>query len=334
MSARLRGPQRLQKRGSPDSTKHTRTSSSNDGADYSRPTSPPRGSGAGDRSAQDSATVDFAAFAAGGIRGFLDFDPRPTFIVTQDADFDAALEPVFTNVSLHSNVQLMKALSIKTKINSPQLSPKLSTTEFRAWLKDLSQLGDIESSNPAAFSFWGFLWTGFTLHNKWIVISGSNREVKSISGTVPLRNKSSPSLSGQRSDLQNSRNSRLTSEDDFLDQESPLHNNTYSLFMSGVTPDWTLPQPEADLSPHVILTRSVDWGSTPLGDMSTWSPEFRQIVCLLMANPHPAALFVCIVKNSLFPLLSCTCMTKHSSWSNTQLRARPLRQPISHKSES
>jgi hypothetical protein len=37
------------------------------------------------------------------------------------------------------------------------------------------------------------------------------------------------------------------------------------------TPDWTLPNPEGDLSPHVIFARSVDWSVTPLGDMNTWS---------------------------------------------------------------
>ena len=61
--------------------------------------------------------------------------------------------------------------------------------------------------------------------------------------------------------------------------------------MSGFTPDWTLPQPEHDLSPHIIFARSIDWSATALGDMSTWTPEFRQVVCLLVANPHPAAVF-------------------------------------------
>lgn len=57
------------------------------------------------------------------------------------------------------------------------------------------------------------------------------------------------------------------------------------------TPDWTVTHPEGDLAPHVIFARSIDWSTTPLGDMSTWSREFRQICNHLMANPHPAALF-------------------------------------------
>lgn len=57
------------------------------------------------------------------------------------------------------------------------------------------------------------------------------------------------------------------------------------------TPDWTIANPKGALSPHTIFARSIDWGTTPLGDMSTWSREFRQICNHLMANPFPAALF-------------------------------------------
>jgi hypothetical protein len=287
MSARLRKPQRLQQRGSPDSTKHTRTSST-EGTGYSSPQH-----SIGDRSDDESATVDFASV---GVQGFLDFDSRPTFVVAQDANFDDGLDPIFINVSLRSNLQLVKALSIQTKSNSPQLSPKVSSTEFRAWLKDIAQLADLELLDPATFSFWGFLWTGFTIQKRWLVISGSNREMKSISGTVPQRSESSTSPTGQPSDVKKIKNSRSSSGDDILDQESPLDTSARSLYMSRVAPDWTLPQPEAALSPHIIFARSIDWGSTPLGDMSTWSPEFRQVACLLMANPHPAAVFVCMTK--------------------------------------
>lgn len=55
--------------------------------------------------------------------------------------------------------------------------------------------------------------------------------------------------------------------------------------------DWTLANPEGLLSPHIELVRSVDWAKTSLGPMDQWSCEFRQIVNLVMTNPHPAALF-------------------------------------------
>lgn len=55
--------------------------------------------------------------------------------------------------------------------------------------------------------------------------------------------------------------------------------------------DWTSPEPEGLLSTHLQYVRSVDWSATCLGPMDQWSSEFRQIANLVMANPHPAALF-------------------------------------------
>jgi hypothetical protein len=53
--------------------------------------------------------------------------------------------------------------------------------------------------------------------------------------------------------------------------------------------DWTVAKPKGLLSEHVILARSVDWASTPLGPMNGWSPEFRQIANLVMVSARPLA---------------------------------------------
>lgn len=55
--------------------------------------------------------------------------------------------------------------------------------------------------------------------------------------------------------------------------------------------DWTVKEPKGTLSAHLSFARSVDWASTSLGAMGTWSPEFRQVANLVMQNPQPAALF-------------------------------------------
>lgn len=56
-------------------------------------------------------------------------------------------------------------------------------------------------------------------------------------------------------------------------------------------PDMTIAKPRGQLTEHMVFTRSVDWGATPLGPMESWSVQFREIVNLVMRNPHPAALF-------------------------------------------
>ncbi|KAF5967654.1 sensory transduction histidine kinase [Fusarium coicis] len=55
--------------------------------------------------------------------------------------------------------------------------------------------------------------------------------------------------------------------------------------------DWTATNPKGILSPYIQLLRAIDWSSTPLGPMSTWSPELHQVANLVINNPHPANIF-------------------------------------------
>ncbi|KPM39531.1 hypothetical protein AK830_g7026 [Neonectria ditissima] len=55
--------------------------------------------------------------------------------------------------------------------------------------------------------------------------------------------------------------------------------------------DWTAKKPKGILHPHLEFCRSIDWASTPLGAMNTWSPALREIANLCMNNPHPINIF-------------------------------------------
>lgn len=55
--------------------------------------------------------------------------------------------------------------------------------------------------------------------------------------------------------------------------------------------DWTrLPNSPA-LPRHIQFARSIDWESTPLGPIEEWAPELRSMCNLIMASPHPAAMY-------------------------------------------
>ncbi|KAF2716077.1 hypothetical protein K431DRAFT_316794 [Polychaeton citri CBS 116435] len=55
--------------------------------------------------------------------------------------------------------------------------------------------------------------------------------------------------------------------------------------------DWTrLPITDA-MPPHIRFARSVDWAVTSLGPIETWSADLRQMCNLIMASPHPAAMY-------------------------------------------
>nr|POE80033.1 hybrid signal transduction histidine kinase k [Quercus suber] len=55
--------------------------------------------------------------------------------------------------------------------------------------------------------------------------------------------------------------------------------------------DWTR-LPLSDLMPpHIQFARGIDWASTSLGPIEEWQSDLRQMCNLIMASPHPAAMY-------------------------------------------
>lgn len=55
--------------------------------------------------------------------------------------------------------------------------------------------------------------------------------------------------------------------------------------------DWTDDIPPEHLSNHALWARSIDWASTPLGPMHSWSSQLRSVCNLVMFDPQPAVVF-------------------------------------------
>ena len=55
--------------------------------------------------------------------------------------------------------------------------------------------------------------------------------------------------------------------------------------------DWTRMPLEANLPAHIRFARSVDWAATSLGPIESWSADLRAMCNLIMASPHPAAMY-------------------------------------------
>lgn len=55
--------------------------------------------------------------------------------------------------------------------------------------------------------------------------------------------------------------------------------------------DWTRLPVSDSLPKHVQFARTVDWASTALGPIEGWSADLRQMCNLIMASPHPAAMY-------------------------------------------
>ena len=55
--------------------------------------------------------------------------------------------------------------------------------------------------------------------------------------------------------------------------------------------DWTRLPNSPVLPRHIQFARSIDWGSTSLGPIEGWSSDLRSMCNLIMASPHPAAMY-------------------------------------------
>lgn len=106
-----------------------------------------------------------------------------------------------------------------------------------------------------AFAFLNHSWRSCVLAGRWIVVSGlpSLLDGETKADGEPLSKKKS--------------RSRLS------------------------TFDWTDNLPPASLSPYVAWARSIDWSSTPLGPMSSWSPQLRSNASLVMQDTRAAVGF-------------------------------------------
>ena len=116
----------------------------------------------------------------------------------------------------------------------------------------------IDRRHDRPFLYRGFSWTRILILGRWAVISGTSIEssVRNESGDVEglaLAKKTSRSIIP--------------------------------------TFDWTHQLPPARLSSHVAWARSIDWATTPLGPMNSWSAQLRSISNLIMQDPKPAVGF-------------------------------------------
>ena len=72
----------------------------------------------------------------------------------------------------------------------------------------------------------------------------------------------------------------------------PSRHNSSSLLTDGTGFfDWTRLPLTPTLPQHIQFAKSVDWSATSLGPMETWPSDLRLVCNLLMASPHPAALY-------------------------------------------
>lgn len=249
----------------------------------------------------------------------LDQDSRPTFVLDLDPDDDTPCplyghDPVFCNSALRLHERLTDAITGARGDIEPNTGPTYQ--DFRLWATSITRHDDSKDCFPLSFLYADMLWTGCTVRKRWRIISGSlwnpgipvrdlivsaahqsrtSSDKSSMKASAPAATDGSTNTAN--STLIPSRQRQLTSPPkDLLTTSSSTDVSSMSVRLElgapdRACPDWTVPKPTGIISDHIAVARAVKWEMTPLGPMDQWTPEFRQLVNLVMNHPSPAALF-------------------------------------------
>lgn len=262
------------------------------------------------------------------LKEILDEDSRPTFIIDLDPDFingNITIRPVFCNAALKLHSRLLDSITEAPEECISNDSATATYDEFRTWATGISRFNNSKDVFPLTLLYQGLLWTGSTIRQRWRIISGNalyrisdipknalsaavstrpnivNRDseaAKARKAAVPVVAASDVATSAPppRLGKQQSESASATASTTFSKVNSSSSSGVSSSITiptrDDVVPDYCVAKPKATITdPHIKFIRTIDWGSTPLGHMNTWSQALREVVNVLIRNPFPTALF-------------------------------------------
>ncbi|CAG5161706.1 uncharacterized protein ALTATR162_LOCUS6078 [Alternaria atra] len=248
----------------------------------------------------------------------LDLDDRPTFLLNMDDYAKGSrvpIQPIFCNAALKEREQLLEKIMGTSPGDHDSAGVGASHDEFRVWATIDSRFNDSRDLFPITIQFEKLLWLGISLRPNWRLISAhtifKNEDVPEgdpLCASAPrLEKEGHNDLTADEAKALASAEAIPTREiiKDVQQPEFPVvsvgkdRDKNSSSSISAITlstpnasvSDWTAPHPRGVLSDHLQFVRRIDWAKTPLGAMNRWSIQFREIICLVMRNPHPSSVF-------------------------------------------
>lgn len=265
-----------------------------------------------------ASVFDDAAFAeldGFSLKEIWDADSRPLFVLDLDPDFVVgdkhAIRPIFCNAALRQHDQLLDNITGVAEDNVEPDSEATTYDEFRTWATGTSRFNDLKDVFPLTLQYRSLLWTGSTVRSRFRIISGNalfqtsnipkgdltsarKPRLKTSRTANPAAALASAAAIPTREIMPSAPQPETPSVTLSKDTSKNTSGTTSSLTLStpdNSVPDWTVSNPVGILPDHVAFARKVDWASTPLGPMDKWSLQFREVVNLVMRNPHPCSLF-------------------------------------------
>lgn len=215
-----------------------------------------------------------------GTLQLLDLDTRPTFVLDltpEGPSWERYPRLVYSNASLDNSPALKDILAAAF----PETAALNRTgNEFTKWAT-APQLG--HSCSDPSFAYLNHTWTALTAKQRWRVINGCQDPSRRAMPRAQRR------WSGVASEY-----SQDVTDSVFSLEASASAGELESISdrSSALVPsfDWRRALVRNGISPHIQVFLEADWASTPLGPMSSWSPQLQLLTYLVMIDPNPAVL--------------------------------------------
>lgn len=258
-------------------------------------------------------------------------DDRPTFLIdllspTQSLPNLPSLHILYCNSSLRLSQNLAKLVGVELD----DTIDAVNYERFVSWATSLSSSRGSQDSAPPYYVYGGITWTCATIRQRFRFISGNVGGTghvptrPSSPGTlsteaIPIPTNTSTISQPMPITPVNDSNEPMDPPDYFGDavpgmqEDEPLMDairtklddtqpplNHPDAFTNQVLQqlqpakqsfDWTKLPLHDDLPDHIKFARTRDWASTALGPMSDWPTDLRTMSSLIMASPHPAAMY-------------------------------------------
>jgi signal transduction histidine kinase/CheY-like chemotaxis protein len=258
-----------------------------------------------------------------GIIELLEQDARPTFILDLSEPFQTSthsLHLIYTNTACRSNTSLTQLLQLDTETSESSQSPSLA--QFHQWLTSSSPGG--AARNYQTFSYGNVLWTKSTVRQRYRVVSGlyesEEAAEEALKSPLPQLTLGVSTVSTLQGPKASAANDPASQKDYFENAITTTHEPTdypNNAEPAGDEPnqaesqkapdtggsvipkpvqdigffDWTRLPISDSMPAHIRFARSIDWDSTALGPIEEWSSDLRLMCNLIMASPHPAAMY-------------------------------------------
>jgi hypothetical protein len=224
-----------------------------------------------------------ARLAALSLFDAVDLDARPTFAIDLDAA-NVPLELAYCNPALAQAVALLAKIGGQDTDRTMAASSDSEQTNanFRAWVLGSADVPNDDSAcHGNAYLFAGYIWAATTL--------GRLKLVSGVQHLWPRAGRSYSSPPKHSSAVEKVHTRPRERPQMKIVPMLPAPTTSPTVHLASYDP--TLDPPPANMSDHVRYFSSVDWAQTVLGPMSSWSPQLRCVVNMIMNDSHPAIVF-------------------------------------------